>query len=64
MLLFPLILFVVALFATVHRIVLLSGDDVFALAFLDYFFSSLYGFMNALVPLSDMLGLWFQPQHP
>lgn len=49
LLLFPLILFVVALFATIHRIVLYFGDDVVTLAVLDYFFSGSYGLMNALV---------------
>lgn len=49
MLLFPLILFVVALFSTIHRIALLSGDDLLSLAILDYFFSSTYGLLNALV---------------
>lgn len=49
LLLFPLILFVVALFSTIHRIVLFFGDDVVALAVLDYFFSGSYGLMNALV---------------
>jgi len=52
LLLFPLILFVVALFSTIHRVLLLVGDDIFVIAVLDYLFSSLYGFMNALVPLA------------
>lgn len=49
MLFFPLILFVVALFSTIHRILLIVSEDILAVAILDYFFTSLYGFFNALV---------------
>lgn len=61
MLLFPLILFAVALFASVHRVVLFAGYDVFVLAVFDYFFSSLYGFMNALVCLCSIQAYGFNP---
>lgn len=49
MLFFPLILFVVALFSTIHRILLIANEDILAFAILDYLFTGLYGFLNALV---------------
>lgn len=52
LLLFPLILFICGFFSTINKIYLVienNNNEIKWLAVLDYFFFSIYGFLNALV---------------
>lgn len=52
MLLFPFILFLVALFTSTYKLILIVGDYVFTLALFNYFFMCGYGLFNAIVLMS------------
>jgi hypothetical protein len=63
MLLFPLILFIVALFTSTYKLILSVGDYVYTLALFAYFCISSYGLFNALVRKLITQGIRVQPDN-